>query len=395
MTHAKECKLNNYYQLHEEQLDVFYRAAMHFLGYGLEQHMILRASAGTGKSFTAKALLEFLESNGIPITKVAFTGRAASRIGAQTCHSLLYEPMLDSNGDLIRWQHKHPQVLRESIGYGIAVDEGSMISKDMHQELTEIGVPILYIGDHAQLDPVEINQGGWGAPKNDNPFNVMTSLPGEVVTLLDMRRFNPDSGIAEIAEKLREANTIKRIKRKDVQFVSKAAINKPEFFKNTDIDVIVCGTNKTRKRLTQVYREGEGWEWDGLPATGETIMCLKNDVIGGVKIYNGELYKILWVGPGQDHGRYMLLNNDYDEPKTITVDILNETWESEAPPRRVKDGPKYGHFTFGYVLTCHKCQGSSIDTVLFVDENVSFFTSQQKFRYTGITRAAKKVYIAI
>lgn len=383
-------KQSTFYNLYDEQKIAFAVCMNHVLGNGRTQYLILRASAGTGKSVTSNAVIDFASRHGITITPVAFTGRAAARIGASTCHSLLYEPIVDEHGNLVRWGRKDPRAIRDTVGHAILVDEGSMIPKTMHKELTDIGVPIIYVGDDSQLDPVEPNK-----DPNAAPFNVMTSLDADVITLRVMRRFDKDSGIAKIAERLRVDNVIAKVKSDDVKYLPKSKVN-VEFFKKNDIDVVICGTNATRKRLTRTYRRGNGWEYDAGPAIGERVMCLKNDVFGNVRIYNGEIYIVMWVAPtDQGFSKFMLYSEEAD--KTVYLNIMDSAWEDETPPPPSPRGKsnQFGHFGFGYVLTSFKAQGSGFPNVLFYKEDVSYFTDQRKFDYTGITRAENKVYITI
>ena len=46
--------------------------------------------------------------------------------------------------------------------------------------------------------------------------------------------------------------------------------------------------------------------------------------------------------------------------------------------------------SYGYALTCHKCQGSQWDNVAVIDELHYYATT--KWRYTAVTRAAKNLY---
>jgi ATP-dependent exoDNAse (exonuclease V) alpha subunit len=78
---------------------------------------------------------------------------------------------------------------------------------------------------------------------------------------------------------------------------------------------------------------------------------------------------------------------------TITVDVDDEMFSSENRIEDNKSDRELCDFTFGYGISCHKVQGSSIENVLFLDENVSFFLNQKKFRYTAVTRASKHITI--
>jgi exodeoxyribonuclease V len=56
---------------------------------------------------------------------------------------------------------------------------------------------------------------------------------------------------------------------------------------------------------------------------------------------------------------------------------------------------KYDEFDFGYVLTVHKSQGSQCDDVVLFDESFAFPDSRERWLYTGITRAAKRLTVVV
>jgi exodeoxyribonuclease-5 len=62
----------------------------------------------------------------------------------------------------------------------------------------------------------------------------------------------------------------------------------------------------------------------------------------------------------------------------------------EWPQRR-----KYDEFDFGYVLTVHKAQGSQWDDVVLFDESFAFPDSRDRWLYTGVTRAAKRLTVVV
>ena len=47
------------------------------------------------------------------------------------------------------------------------------------------------------------------------------------------------------------------------------------------------------------------------------------------------------------------------------------------------------------MLTVHKSQGSQWDDVVLFDESFAFQDSRERWLYTGITRAAKKLTIVM
>ena len=55
----------------------------------------------------------------------------------------------------------------------------------------------------------------------------------------------------------------------------------------------------------------------------------------------------------------------------------------------------YDEFDYGYVLTVHKAQGSQWDDVVLFDESFAFPDSRERWLYTGVTRAAKRLTVVM
>lgn len=155
--------------------------------------MLLKGDAGTGKTFMAKGLVEFLASQGRQYVIGAPTGRAAKNIGektgrqARTLHSIAYDygclhPVDDEKGEggeLASFKvYAKIAANRDSANTVYIVDEASLVSdafsdsdffrsgsgyllKDL---LEYVGMQahgsdrkIIFIGDPAQLTPVGMN----------------------------------------------------------------------------------------------------------------------------------------------------------------------------------------------------------------------------------------------
>ena len=56
---------------------------------------------------------------------------------------------------------------------------------------------------------------------------------------------------------------------------------------------------------------------------------------------------------------------------------------------------KHDEFDYGYVLTVHKAQGSQWDDVVLFDESGAFSDNRERWLYTGVTRAAKRLTVVI
>lgn len=377
-----------YRNLFPEQMYAFNMALKHVTGFTGKQELIINAPAGSGKSYMISALRELLDTFIIPASYIAYTGRAASRINGGTIHSMFYTPILNENGDVISWTRRPNDEILTTAGRCIIVDESSMIPYGIYKDIINVGIPVIFIGDNAQLPPID---------KDNEDFNAMFIDDALHVTLKKMRRFGPESGIAKISENLRNDPSIPRIKSNDVKFVSKADVKKVKFFKENEIDAVVVGTNKTRAMFNRIIRGSKGF-YEDTPQIGERVMCLKNTVRGNRRINNGGLYIVESIFPSSyDDAKQYIMRNIEKEDYIVSVIVSDETWETEKPvftkDAELKEIADV--FGFGYAMTCHKVQGSGFENVLYFDEDVSFFLDQQKFRYTAVTRAEKKLYVAI
>ena len=72
-------------------------------------------------------------------------------------------------------------------------------------------------------------------------------------------------------------------------------------------------------------------------------------------------------------------------PECFTGRIEDFDWPSRK---------KYDEFDFGYVLTVHKAQGSQWDDVV-CSRILAFPDSRERWLYTGITRAAKRLTVVV
>ena len=379
-------------ELTDEQVTAFDRIASRVVNRRFEddRRLVLRAPGGTGKSHVLRKLSHYLNENGITHVVTAFTGRACSQIAKEgiantkTMHSLFLKPVLDENGDLVRWEEKELHEVKDEVGNAILVDEASMMPYDMyHQMLSVPDISIILVGDSAQLPSIE--------PDETKGFDAMRLPVAETLTLTRNFRQEAGSGIMDLCEHLRESPTIPRRKKHDVKMIPKSKVMTLPYHKATQHDVVLCGLNKTRRKLNDLIRTARGFEGD-LPRPGETILCKRNDVVNGIRINNGELFRVDTVFYGEETSKFMLSSVDRDQK--IPVVVLNESWETEKAKRRYKGKP-IQLFTFGYAITVHAAQGSQFDDILFVDEDVSFFLDQQRWRYTAVSRAARMLTIAL
>lgn len=359
------------------------------------QVKVFEAAGGTGKTTVIRHVVKKLSTAGKRGLVCAFTGRASSQLrkgglDANTFHSVMYQPVIDSDGFVVSWRLKNHQELLESVGDFIICDEASMVNYETVQAMLSVGVPVLMVGDGHQLPPVEMND-------RYKSFNPMSSFEGEKISLKVNRRIvEGKEGLEFINQHLRENETIPRRKMNGYSTVTKRSITVDYLAKNK-FDIILCGMNKTRKRLNELTRQARGYSHSDIPLEGERVVCLRNGQIGEYKISNGDIFDVDGVIQGEKDSTFMLTNIDTGDK--INVSVWNETWKLENYPegKRPRAGEPTTHqiMTFGYCISTHKAQGSTFGNVLFYDEDVSFFLNQQQFRYTAASRAADNLVVVV
>src|SRR5262249_39245796 len=113
-----------------------------------DQIQTLGGFAGTGKTTSLRALAEALPG----WAPCAFTGKAAfvlrqKGMAASTIHSLIYTAQPKPGGG-VEFRLRHPC---EMGCEGFLVDEASMGSRDLHDDLLSFGKPGIFGGGHGQL----------------------------------------------------------------------------------------------------------------------------------------------------------------------------------------------------------------------------------------------------
>jgi exodeoxyribonuclease-5 len=321
--------------------------------------------AGSGKTTIIKKLLNAMIQDEVAIT--AFTGKAASvlkRKGlsqAQTLHSLMYHcEGRDATGRLI-W--KRVKTLGVRI---VIVDEASMVSLDLHNDLASFGVKVLYIGDHWQLEPI-----------GNNP-NLMASPD---LILEKIHRQAEGSPIIRFADQVHHG--LKIFPHRKVPGLEVTGARR--FWEVLDkVEVALVGFNNTRHDANRMMRELRGF-YDKLPSPGEKLICLRNDREFGV--YNGLVVTVTNRGTVYRDTVFLDVEDDLgyrwtNLPAYIPQFGVNSL--SETAPRDVV------LFDWGNALTVHKSQGSQYRSGAILEE-IGKTWSPERWRYTAVTRFSDEV----
>jgi exodeoxyribonuclease-5 len=338
--------------------------------------------AGTGKTTVLKEIISDLEDHKLRAMPCAFTGKAALRMrnkgvfDASTIHSLIYS----FNRHTHTW-HKR----LELDGDYFLIDEASMISKDLWRDIQSFDLPCILIGDIGQLEPV-----------GDDPKLLATSD----IILDEIHRQDADSGIICFATNVRLDKTFAFSNEyRDVSLRRTKTIGESDL---RDNDIILCGLNKTRqlfnRRLRKLYDRT-----DELNA-GDKIICLANN--SKIGIFNGEIFTVKELKKKTSDVLEILVETcdgntldlplwraQLDNPDNLATKfkLVGEYNGKKRYKPLIMDSYKYAFCDFGYCITCHKSQGSEWDNVLVIDEQIPHLWDSKRWRYTAITRAAKKL----
>ncbi len=354
------------------------------------ENLFLSGSAGTGKSFTIKNIVEYLEENKINYGLTALTGCAASLINGQTIHSYLLlginKSLMDIYNDLSRKfipKFKSLKSLNTLI-----IDEISMMSNELLELIDELfkmiksntlpfgGIQVIMVGDFHQLPPIKGNycftSSSWDALNMNN------------VILTDLIRQKDDLVLQEILEELRTG------KMSDKTFEILKSLNKTKFIGdikptklfpvNNNVDKI---NNKEFQKLVKIN--------EGNTTTYKAMANYKIDNIDNFDIcltLNAQIMVIrnLSVENHLVNGTRGIVVGLLDKC-VIIKDMNNNIHNINYYTDLTKNKKNYISFMplkLAYAISIHKSQGSSIDC-LELDLGDDIFVAGQT--YTALSRA--------
>jgi len=381
--------------------------------------------AGTGKTTLARHI-----ANAIGLDDVvfgAYTGKAAAvltskGVPATTIHSAIYKPAWNAEmrAEWMRLQDRLADLESEPAPSGmdiadlqslpdriaeleaamrrpcfvlnedsewaradlIVLDEVSMVDDAMAADVESFGVPVLVLGDPAQLPPV----GGGGHYPRDTPD----------VLLEQIHRQALESPVLELATRIRlsrDASLGVRDDEREIASVSRAMA----------ADQVLCWRNATRWKLTERIRAKLG-RASGKVDIGDRIMCLVNNK-RDLGVLNGQQFEVLDIKDDWT----LLLRDDVGIDRWIEVEpagFAGLEGEASLKNMRLFRGSVMAA-TFANVITTHKAQGSEWGSVYIVDETPAMFAMNarregeaaataecRRWLYTAATRARDSVTLS-
>jgi hypothetical protein len=320
-----------------------------------------------------------------------------------TVHSFMYTPILDEKEELVGWGRRFFERIKEADGtvsyiakgkksdlpklHLIIVDEASMVNGEMEDDILAFGIPVLAVGDHGQLPPVQ---------------GISTWMQDPDIRLEKIHRQAEDNPILAVATFVRERGYLPPgIENFGIPYfrslgsMESALLNAYEARGQHEV-ALICYTNRLRADLNiAVHRELFG---DRHPTRGSQVICLKNDrpLINGMRghivsdVEQRDIWSIARVS-------FPDANLIYDGPFLsaqfgVAKVPKNLDVAEDLVGRRVRKLEELGaFFDYGYAMTAHKAQGSQFQEVFVVLEGGRRPNDYPRWLYTAITRASERL----
>jgi ATP-dependent exoDNAse (exonuclease V) alpha subunit len=435
--------------LNEQQQQAQDLILNHVKGGDDKRYIYVTGAAGTGKTYLVGDTMSKLKDYSICIS--APTQRAVAELtkkspptdGKRTIHSLL-----GLRDDQDKFELSFIQKAQVAIGqYDIIfIDESSMINYDLFEALLAYkgDTKLIFIGDVEQLAPVEghqpdifvdgadalgvrltkIERQADGSPIIDLATHFLTTLdfPDEFVYNVN------DSGGTYIASsKVDEDREF--IKDKITELFSSR-----EYAENASYARIVCATNNMVAEMNKFVRQAiYGMEakenkilfGEKMIANGgrhlvdDKVVLVNNDEFI-VKNYQIEMetidnlpffYYLCEIDYTTKSGssEIRVLHEQSQDNYNRVVDKFNKAKEAYQPKsqaymelaRQWKSFLAYfASVDYAYSLSCHKCQGSTVENVVVLANNLLSvrpwdYDTKRRWMYTATTRASKNVFIIV
>lgn len=441
--------LTHFDKLSKEQRDVFEFFQEHRiiskqpLQLDDPQIATLKGCAGSGKTFLARAIIEYCRANDIPVRVTATTNQAVYVLRGQldlpdehvaTIHSLLGLRMVPDNRTgglkLKNDQSQIPRVPRNGV---VLVDEASQTPSILYQEIQRTTTEhqhcsFLFIGDPAQLGPVD---------DEENISPAMTEPSS--ATLETIHRQAEGNPIIQAATAVRNGKRWRHLAQYNEERQQGIALTQSvdgikgsayrafssETYENNPLHArILCAKNKTvhlwndrmRRAIygkdAEEFQEGmwviaqDAWVPDKivLLTTSELMKITDcNKFEASFMGWEGNVWDIdavsYYRGPVSAQVVAQESRASYD--KKVEELLATAKKEGKGHWGTYYDfAQRYADIRPAYASTIHKAQGTTLDRAYYIDRDVQYWpkssaAEKPKLRYVALTRAANQLAVLV
>lgn len=379
-----------------------------------KQMFILSGAAGTGKSTLIKYAIDNIGLSDTNVAFCTFTGRASfvlQRKGnpnASTIHRLIYSPVDDKYNKKITFELKGKSDLGDI--KLIVVDEISMVSKNILDDLLSFDIKILAIGDKYQLPPI------------GEQSNLLDQSDYNLTTIHRQALENP---IIWLSNEVRNGRRINLGDYGDTaKVVKNGTLSESDYLTASQV---LVGKHPTRKKVNKYFRKLYNFKdiinqnekivfrsnnWNVLNPSGQAII---NGMICYIdKTNNLELLQtpiptfISKQEVDYDNPVYVIKNlifkpdfsvddidskNHFNNIPLHLNSIINDDTDKVETYDSIKTDRNICFANYGYGITVHSAQGSEFDNVILNEEFLGNWDLHTKWLYTGITRAKNNLIV--
>src|SRR5437763_8949513 len=239
---------------------------------GTPQTFRLFGYAGTGKTTLARHLAEAVDGK---VLFAAFTGKAALVMRSKGCerastiHSLIYKTR--ESGEEVPSFDLWDEAPASKAAL-IVIDECSMVDAELGRDLMSFGVPLLVLGDPAQLPPIQ----GGGFYTEVEPDAMLT----------EVHRQAEDNPIIRLSMDIRAGIELEPGRYGESEIVTRDDLDPQRV---VEADQVLVGKNSTRRAYNMRMRPRRGFA-GAMPLAGDKLVCLRNNRRKG--LFNGGLWQV-------------------------------------------------------------------------------------------------------
>ena len=353
-------------------------------------------AAGTGKTTVIRA---FIEELGLQrYIACAFVGKAVtvlSRQGlpASTIHSLIYHvswiPVMDEKGEPVLNKDGNPKMkvvfsLKNELPGDlqlIIVDEATMVNDDLAEDILSFGIKTVFIGDNNQLPPV---------------FGVSSVMLNPDFWLTKIMRQAENNPIIYLSQRVLKNLPLQYGIYGKSRVIPSVTLDETY----TRYDAIIAGKNKVRDDINEYIRYNIKGVTNRLPVIGDKLICRQNDwdrsIEGNIYLTTGMTGIVTDIHRSLGGNKFMSIDflPEISDEEFFNLQLDTQYIRMNYEDRRNYGFSRYEKFEYGYCVTCHACQGSQFDNVLFINQWFHDADLTKKIQYTAITRAIESIDIA-